>query len=208
MLQRTFFTNNKCWYLGKVCVLLSSIKLFSVWKNLICSCRLTNNKLNLAAILSPKALASWMNRSGLKKLSVSISPSCLFLKWLIFRKRQAQEIRESEKIKVKKMFKVWLLKRNDFWLELLGVQKSRFQEIGIYCNFKVFITCISPVQWSTCPVKPDMSSSPCDFTVTEPPRCLMTSSLGNISIKYFEKLRTRRMALYVSQVKSSLKETE
>ena len=61
----------------------------------------------------------------------------------------------------------------------------------------------SPVQCSTCSVKPD-TSSPCDFT-TEPPSCLITSSLGKNSIKYLEKLRTRRMALYVSQVKSSLK---
>lgn len=60
----------------------------------------------------------------------------------------------------------------------------------------------SPVQCSTCSVKPD-TSSPCDFT-TEPPSCLITSSLGKNSIKYLEKLRTRRMALYVSQVKSSL----
>ena len=61
----------------------------------------------------------------------------------------------------------------------------------------------SPVQCSTCSVNPD-TSSPCDFT-TEPPSCLITSSLGKNSIKYLEKLRTRRMALYVSQVKSSLK---
>lgn len=61
----------------------------------------------------------------------------------------------------------------------------------------------SPVQRNTCPEKPDTSSSLWDFT-TEPPKCLITSSLGNISIKYFEKLRTRRMALYLSDVKSLL----